>query len=193
MRGRTALNPISKPRRSRERARERVQLGEQGADGRLQTVDAARLAGRGKPCDDACQLRKLNAPSTHGGSRVFRSRREQPWAPLERSNPGRRPRQMTTASGSVVQRPHGSAPYPRHALPLALPVPRTRPSSFAGDGALESWACLGAHPSFLRRGAHSTGYYTALHVYERGERGGPWLKERILGRGGADGRPCVKK
>jgi len=130
-------------------------------------------------------------PSSHGGSRVFHSRREQPWAPLERSNPRRRPRRMTPASGSVVQRrrPHGSAltraTHFRWLSSCHEPAPLLRRRRLC---LLESWASLGAHPSFLRRGAHSTGNHTALHVYKRGGRGGPWPKERILGRGGADGR-----
>ena len=76
--------------------------------------------------------------------------------------------------------PRTSVGSPRATNPPLFVRRRRRPR--------EAGFCLGAHPSFLRRGAHSTGYYTALHIYERGGRGGPWPKERVFGRGGADGR-----
>jgi len=121
--GETALNTPVPRHRSRKRERERPHLGGQGVDGRSAADGRRRRKreltwGSEAPC----------AFDAHGGSHVFRILREQPWAPLERSNPGRRPRRMTNDRIRVVVRPHGSAPYPCHALPLALLVPRTRPS-----------------------------------------------------------------
>ena len=153
--------------------------GRSAADGRRRRRKRELTWGSEAPC----------AFDAYGGSRVFRSRREQSWAPLERSNPGRRPRRMTTASESLVRgggltgAPLIRATHFRWVYPCHEPAPL-----FAGDGALSSWVCLGAHPSFLRRGAHSTGNHTAVHVHKRGGRGGPWPKERISARGGADGR-----